>query len=141
MSNKNAGGVAGKAKSVAAPDDQGDRDWRAFVDKVGKALATERKRLGLSQQAVAEKIGIEPESISRIENGAIAPTLARLRQFAQVYGCSMESLVGTASDQSPDIAGRIASKLEELSEADRAFVAEQTMNLIGHIQMSRQRKN
>ncbi len=140
MSNKNAGDVANKGKLIASPEGQGDQEWRAFVGKVGKALATERKRLGLSQQAVAEKIGIEPESISRIENGAIAPTLARLRQFAQVYGCSMESLIGKSSDQSPDIAKRIASKLEDLSEADRAFVAEQTMNLIGHIQMSRQRK-
>lgn len=136
MSNKDAG----KEALPESPAGTAERDWQAFIGKVGQALAAERKRLGWSQQIVAEKIGIEPESISRIENGAIAPTLARLRQFAQIYGCSMESLIGKASDQSPDIARRIASKLEELSEADRAFVAEQTMNLIGHIQMSRRQK-
>ena len=136
MSNKDAG----KEALPESPTGTAEQDWQSFIGKVGRALAAERKRLGWSQQTVAEKIGIEPESISRIENGVIAPTLARLRQFAQVYGCSMESLIGKTSEQSPDIAKRIASKLEELSEADRAFVAEQTMNLIGHIQMSRQRK-
>ncbi len=140
MSNKNAGKFAGKNTSSVASADGADRDWQAFIGKVGQALAAERKRLGWSQQTVAEKIGIEPESISRIENGAIAPTLVRLRRFAQIYGCSMESLIGKTSDQSPDIARQLAARLEELSEADRTFVAEQTMNLIGHIQMSRQRK-
>ena len=140
MSNKEDR-ISSSIKNSANPiSDETDQDWHAFISKVGQALAAERKRLGWSQQIVAEKIGIEPESISRIENGGIAPTLARLRQFAQIYGCSMEALIGKSSDQSPDIARLIALKLDELSEADRAFVAEQTMNLIGHIKMSRQRK-
>ncbi len=139
MSNKKSDNPSEYRNNNLLSEAEG-RDWQAFIVKIGQSLAAERRRAGWSQQTVAEKIGLEPESVSRIENGAIAPTLARLRQFARIYGCSMESLIGNASDQSPDIAKRISAELDELSESDRAFVAEQTMNLIGHIKFSRQRK-
>ena len=116
-------------------------DWERFIQAVGRALATERRSAGLSQQQVAERIGVEPESVSRIESGKISPTLQRLRQLAGVYGCSLEALIGRASDQTPDIAKRLAEQLEDLSDADRAFVAQQTEQLIGHIKASRQRES
>ena len=113
--------------------------WNAFIQGVGRALAAERRSAGLSQQQVAERIGVEPETLSRMESGKISPTLQRLRQLAGVYGCSLEALVGRASDQTPDIAKRLAEQLDDLSDADRAFVAQQTEQLIGHIKASRQR--
>ena len=66
----------------------------AFLKGVGRALVEERRRCGMSQQQVAEQIGIEPETVSRIETGAIAPSLVRLRQFARVYDCSLQGLLG-----------------------------------------------
>jgi len=106
---------------------------------VGQRLASLRRKAGLSQQQVSERIGIEPESISRIETGASAPSLARLRQFAELYGCSLEAIIGDASDLPADVASRIARELADLPESDRTFVADQTINLIGHIKMSRRR--
>lgn len=115
-------------------------ELRAFLKEVGQALLRERRKAGLSQQQVAEKMGIEPESVSRIENGVIAPTLARLRQFAAVYGCSLEAIVGRASDQLPDVAKRLAHELDGLPDADRVFVVEQAISAARHIKASRQRK-
>lgn len=106
---------------------------------VGQRLAALRRKAGLSQQQVSERIGIEPESVSRIENGGVAPSLARLRQFAELYGCSLEAVIGEASDLPADVASRIARELADLPESDRSFVAEQTINLIGHIKASRRR--
>ena len=114
--------------------------WETFIKSVGRALATERRNAGLNQQEAAERIGVEPETLSRMESGKISPTLQRLQQLAGVYGCSLEALIGRASEQAPDIAKRIAEQLEDLSSADRAFVAQQTEQLISHIKMSRQRK-
>jgi transcriptional regulator with XRE-family HTH domain len=94
----------------------------------------------LSQQQVSERIGIEPESISRIENGDVSPSLARLRQFAELYSCSLEAVIGEASDLPADVASRIARELADLPEPDRSFVAEQTINLIAHIKASRRRR-
>ena len=99
-------------------------DGRDFIQKVGQNLFTQRKRLGLSQADVAEQVGLEPESISRIENGLIAPTLSRLQQFGRVYGCSLIDLLGEASSLPRDLDNRLASVLTQLNETDRTFVIE-----------------
>jgi transcriptional regulator with XRE-family HTH domain len=114
-------------------------EWKAFVKAVGATLSAERKARGLTQQQVAEQLNVEPETISRIESGAIVPTLQRLRQFADVYACPMESLVGRSSDQPSDVARRLTQDLADLGPTDRAFVAEQTQALISHIKASRRR--
>jgi transcriptional regulator with XRE-family HTH domain len=85
-------------------------------------------------------VGIEPESISRIENGLIAPTLVRLRQFALAYDCSLESLIAKASDSLPDMARRIATELDGLPRADQIHVAEQAVQTARYLQELRTEK-
>jgi len=85
-------------------------------------------------------MGIEPETVSRMETGVIAPTLARLRQFAAVYGCGLEAIVGQASDQLPDVAKRIATELEGLPDADRVFVIEQALATARHMKAIHKRR-
>ncbi len=114
--------------------------WKAFVGLVGASLAAERKARGMTQQYVAEKLGVEPESISRMESGVIVPTLQRLRQFADLYGCSMVSLIARSSDQASDVASRLTKELSTLQAADRMFVAEHTQALIEYLRMNRTRK-
>jgi transcriptional regulator with XRE-family HTH domain len=114
-------------------------DNAAFLKAVGQRLATLRKQAGLSQLQVGERVGVEAETISRMETGAIVPTLVRLRQLAAVYGCSLEEILGSASGQPGDVAKRLAQELATLSEADRLFVAQQTSQLISHIKFSRRR--
>jgi transcriptional regulator with XRE-family HTH domain len=112
-------------------------DPLAFLKGVGRALVEERRRCGLSQQQVAERIGIEPETVSRIETGVIAPTLIRLRQFAKVYGCSLQGLLGRTSDTLPDLAQRIAVELNPLPPTDQRHVAEQAVATARYLQALR----
>ena len=112
-------------------------DPLAFLQGVGRALVEERRRCGLSQQQVAERIGIEPETVSRIETGVIAPTLIRLRQFAKVYGCSLQGLLGRTSDTLPDLAQRIAVELNPLPPTDQRHVAEQAVATARYLQALR----
>ncbi len=110
-----------------------DADWKRFLKSVGRGLLVQRTSRGLTQQQAAEGIGIQPESVSRIENGQIAPTLLRLRQFSALYGCSITSLISEASEHPTDLALRIARELSELSEIDRQFVASQAVALAWHL--------
>lgn len=116
-----------------------DAGFQAFLARIGRSLLAHRKRLGLSQQDVAEKIGIEPESVSRIENGVIAPTLGRLRQFAKVYSCSLEEIIGRSSDLPDDLSNRLGAELRDLPEVDRVFVTEHAIEIARHIKASRRR--
>ena len=118
-----------------------DPGLQPFIRAVGQALLLERRKCGMSQQQVAELVGIEPESVSRIENGVIAPTLARLRQFAIIYSCSLEVIVAQASDQASDIAKKLAGELQDLPEADRTFVADQAILIARHIKSCRKQNN
>lgn len=56
-------------------------------------LLAARKRAGLSQSDVAERMGIKQPSLARIE-GALgtrkhSPSLATLRRYAQAVGCRL----------------------------------------------------
>jgi transcriptional regulator with XRE-family HTH domain len=110
-----------------------DADWQRFLKTIGRSLLARRVSTGMTQQQAAERVGIQPESVSRIEHGQIAPTLMRLRQFAAIYDCSITALVGQASEHPTDLALRIAHELSELGESDRQFVASQAVALAWHL--------
>ena len=56
---------------------------------VGRAIASRRKIVNITQQKVAEAIGVEKETISRLENGEIAQTVDRLEALSKVLHCAV----------------------------------------------------
>ncbi len=57
------------------------------VDQLLKA----RARAGLTQDAVAERMGTTKSAISRLEgSGRHAPSLTTLRRYAQAVGCDLK---------------------------------------------------
>jgi transcriptional regulator with XRE-family HTH domain len=113
---------------MVVPDDQ-SADWKAFTRRVGMALAHHRRLKGLSQQQVGEAIGVEPETISRMETGVISPSLKRLCQLSEVLGCPVEHLIGAASNQPQSLLNRLSEQVVDLSDRDRAFVLRQSLAL------------
>ena len=53
------------------------------MDKVGTNIRLERKRSGLTLQQLAEKVGISPITLHRIETGKSSPSVALLSEIAQ----------------------------------------------------------
>ena len=104
-------------------------EWEGFSRRVGVALARQRRSRGLSQQQVGEAIGVEPETVSRMETGVISPSLKRLYQLAAVLDCPMESLLGGASAQLHDLLLKLSAPLSILSDHERVFVIHQSLSL------------
>ena len=52
-----------------------------------------RKKAGLSQAAVADKLGISAAAVSMWETGKNWPTGPRLAEIAKLYGCTVDELV------------------------------------------------
>ena len=52
-----------------------------------------RKKAGLSQAVVADKLGIKPASVSQWETGKTAPNTDKLLEIAALYGCTVEELL------------------------------------------------
>lgn len=60
--------------------------------QLGHRVALQRKVAKLTQAALAEKVGVSDETISRLERGAAVPSLARLEQIAAALGVGLDEL-------------------------------------------------
>ncbi|WP_279211829.1 helix-turn-helix domain-containing protein [Delftia acidovorans] len=91
---------------------------------IGRTLAQRREAKGLTQDQVAEALQIGTEAVSRMERGLTMPTVQRLAELAEVYGCGIEELLIASSTRTSDQAELISQVLQTLPEADRAMIVE-----------------
>lgn len=73
---------------------------------LGTKLADLRKRHGFSQEALAEKMGVSRQAISKWERGESSPDTDTLIELAKLYEVSLDELVGhkqtSAAEPTPD---------------------------------------
>ncbi|MCL2021793.1 MAG: helix-turn-helix transcriptional regulator [Betaproteobacteria bacterium] len=104
-----------------------------MAENVGRAIARQRARSGLTQEEVAEWLGVGNEAVSRIERGVVVPNIIRLAEFASIFNCDMVELLAETSPFPGDQAKRIKQLLEPLEEADREFIVELVANLAARL--------
>ena len=64
--------------------------------KIGKWIAELRRREGLTQEALGERIGVTNKTISRWENGNYMPDIETFGLLADIFGISIEELLDGA---------------------------------------------
>lgn len=64
------------------------------MSKFQENLFSLRKETGLSQKAMAEKLGFSFRSYRRYESGETEPTLSALVRMADYFGLSLDDLSG-----------------------------------------------
>lgn len=84
-------------------------------EKVGLQIKQLRKRAKLSQETVAESVGIDAKSLSRIENGRHYPSLETLELISAVIGEPLKSFFEFPTEPEPEEAVR--AYLRRLSES------------------------
>ncbi|MGI6151239.1 MAG: helix-turn-helix domain-containing protein [Christensenellales bacterium] len=62
-------------------------------------IAEHRKRAGLTQQELAEKLGIDRSTVTKWETGAAAPLTAKLPEIAKALGCTINDLFAGKKDE------------------------------------------
>ena len=60
----------------------------------GEAIREQREKLGLTQSMVAKKINTSHQNISRWESGKILPSIDFCVKLADLYGVSLDELIG-----------------------------------------------
>ena len=63
-------------------------------DTLGKRIAANRKRLGLTQDALAEKLGVTAQAVSKWENDQSCPDITTLPRLAEIFGTTTDALLG-----------------------------------------------
>ena len=91
---------------------------------VGRAIAKQRVTSGLTQEQVAERLGIGLEAVSRMERGVVIPTVIRLFELADIFACDAADLLTEASSRSSDQASHLDRLMSRLSTADRTMLLE-----------------
>ena len=64
------------------------------TENYGTLIKNLRIQNGLTQNQVAESLGVTPGYISNVENNRTAMSLRILTYYARLVGCSLDSLVG-----------------------------------------------
>ncbi len=66
--------------------------------EIANRLVALRKANGLSQEALAEKLGISRQAISKWERAEASPDTDNLMALAQLYGMTLDALLNTEND-------------------------------------------
>ena len=70
-------------------------------------LVTLRKDSGMSQDALAEKLGVSRQAVSKWELGTAMPETKNIVQLAEIFGVTTDYLLGYVSVQYPDFEEKV----------------------------------
>ena len=83
------------------------------VKTFGEKLRNHRKNLNLTQEQVAEMIGVSGQAVSKWESGECLPDCFNLKSLGDIYGISLDILLETSNCNNIDV---IAKKIEQLGD-------------------------
>jgi transcriptional regulator with XRE-family HTH domain len=97
--------------------------------EIGKVIRRQRKAADMTQAMFAEAIGLESETVSRMENGVRLPTIEKLVEMADLFRVPVAVFfenVGPLKKQQETqlMAEKISAALDKLPDAGKNFVLE-----------------
>lgn len=63
-------------------------------ETLGKRIVANRKRIGLTQDQLAERLGVTAQAVSKWENDQSCPDIATLPKLASIFGITTDALLG-----------------------------------------------
>ena len=88
--------------------------------KIDKKIIYCRKKEGLSQEALAEKLGVSRQAISKWETGEATPEISKLILIAKTFGVSTDWLL---SEDDPEVD---KDKVEDKLDDSTTFTSQQS---------------
>jgi transcriptional regulator with XRE-family HTH domain len=107
-----------------------------FFSELGQRIALARKGLQLTQQQLAEQLGIAQQTIAHYEGGRLKVSASLLPQLAEILNLTLDELLGLPSRQmgKRGPTSRLEQQIEIISQLPKAkqkFVTEMLDNVIG----------
>lgn len=72
-----------------------------LAERLGHRIARQRRAAGLTQAELAEKVGVQPETISRLETGKRAVSLEMMTLISESLSLELHELFHLQSTDSP----------------------------------------
>lgn len=70
-------------------------------ETLGKRIAASRKRLGLTQDALAEQLGVTAQAVSKWENDQSCPDITMLPKLSEIFDITTDALLGVSRKETP----------------------------------------
>lgn len=93
-------------------------------ETIGQRIAKLRKAKGMSQEKLAEKMGVSSQAVSKWENDASCPDISLLPLLSKLLGVTVDELLTGNSDQVQLLPESQRKPLEELTLRVRVNSAE-----------------
>ena len=90
-------------------------DLEMLKDRIGANIAMQRKRVGLTQAGLAEKLNYSDKAVSKWERGESMPDVLTLMQLAQLFDISVGDLLEDPN-QLPGNPGKLEKAMTQVSE-------------------------
>ena len=107
-----------------------DINLELLAKSVGKAISHKRTQAGFTQEQVAEHLSIGMEAVSRMERGIVVPTVVRLAELAQLFGCELADFLRETSNRPTEQGIVLSQQLARLDDADRTLLLETVERLV-----------
>ena len=100
-------------------------DWvsdktEQLVQSIGRAISKYRQAVGLTQAQLAEILGISNDAVSRMERGKSVPSVLRLLELSEIFGCEVADLLTESSNRSIDQARKLELLFHHLEDCERS---------------------
>ncbi|MBR3211549.1 MAG: helix-turn-helix transcriptional regulator, partial [Firmicutes bacterium] len=105
--------------------------------ELGKKIRQLRFRAGLTQEQLAEKLGIGAQAVSKWENAASMPDITALPLLAEIFGVSIDDLFDLTSEQRLN---RIENRLDTEEDLPQDLFVEYEAFLKGQLGEAQHKK-
>ena len=90
-------------------------DLEKLKDRIGDNIAMYRKRAGLTQAGLADKLNYSDKAVSKWERGESIPDVLTLMQLAEVFSISVNALLEDPNEL-PGNPGKLEKAMTQVSE-------------------------
>ena len=80
--------------------------------RLGESLAQARKKAGLTQEAVAEKLGVSRQTISKWETDETLPDIRQSKKLADLYQVTLDELVAFDFEVQDRVSDEVVEKVD-----------------------------
>lgn len=88
---------------------------------LGKRIMQLRKASGMTQEQLAEKLGVSPQAVSKWENDVSCPDISTIPLIASIFGVSTDELLGIKEATIRPAAEQDNTKMRSVSRKDIGF--------------------
>ena len=100
--------------------------------KVGAFLKQLRTQVGMTQEQLAERLGVNSRSVSRWETGRTMPDFALLIELGRLYGVTVDELLDGSRKAAPEsiLEGDTMEKIADYTEQEKQMLTRRLNRLL-----------